>query len=118
MALFEHPSNKYSQPEVSGAMVKTPLTGVDCNTSFTLAFSEADLLAQAVLSCSTNATGINPAATIRYEKGVIKIAGPLYCPQTFTVQYLEKGKVTKEETRVFEYIGRWAKLSTLCYHQY
>ncbi|THU86229.1 NAD(P)-binding protein [Dendrothele bispora CBS 962.96] len=106
MALFEHPSNKYSQPSISGSMVMTPITGVDSNTSFTLSFSKADLSAQAVLSCSINAAGLEPGATIRYEKGVIKIAGPLYCPQSFTVQYFEKGKVVREETRNFEYAGR------------
>ncbi|KAF5355270.1 hypothetical protein D9758_006064 [Tetrapyrgos nigripes] len=106
MALFEHPDNKHSKPAITGAMLKTPITGVDRDTTFTLNFTEANLSAQAILSCSMNTTGIDPGATIRYEKGIIKIAAPLYCPQSFTVQYLEKGKVVKEETRIFEYVGR------------
>lgn len=45
---------------------------------------------------------------IRYERGTIVIAAPIYCPQSFTVQYYQEGKpgtVVREETRRFEYAG-------------
>lgn len=94
-------------------MLKTPLTGVDRSTSFTVTFSPDSpsdpntLAVQAVLSCNMNAahqTGV----IIRYERGTIAIAAPIYCPQSFTVQYFKEGKpgtVVKEETRRFEYVG-------------
>ncbi|KII87185.1 hypothetical protein PLICRDRAFT_42835 [Plicaturopsis crispa FD-325 SS-3] len=112
LALYEHPANKASQPSnITGTMLKTSLTGVDSNTSFTLTFSpsaESTLAAQAVLSCSMNAATIDPGATIRYERGVIIIPAPIYCPKTFTVQYFAPGKsgvVEREEKRSFEYVG-------------
>ncbi|KAK1227152.1 hypothetical protein PQX77_009786 [Marasmius sp. AFHP31] len=111
IALFEHPSNKLTKPtSITGSILKTPITGVDANTNFTLNFSEADLSAQAVLSCSINTNNTGNGVTIRYEKGSIRIAEPLYRPQSFTVTYLGKvnGKnaVVKEEKRFFEYIER------------
>lgn len=107
IALYEHPSNKFSSPsDITGAMIKTPLTGVDRNTSFTVAFSSSDFLSQAILSCSINAIGMKPGVTIRFEHGAIVIGTPIYCPHEFTVQYFEKGgEVIKEEKKVFEYIG-------------
>ncbi|KAJ8094436.1 hypothetical protein PM082_010870 [Marasmius tenuissimus] len=111
IALFEHPSNKLTKPtSITGSILKTPITGVDANTNFTLNFSEADLSAQAVLSCSINTNNTGNGVAIRYEKGSIRIAEPLYRPQSFTVTYLGKvnGKnaVVKEEKRFFEYIER------------
>ncbi|KAG1781045.1 hypothetical protein EV702DRAFT_1077323 [Suillus placidus] len=106
LALYEHPANRGAAPSnVSGAMLKTPLTGVDRNTSFTVTFAEKELAAQAILSCNLNVTSYQPGVIIRYEKGTITIAAPIYCPKSFTVQYLEDSKVTKEETRRFEYVG-------------
>ena len=87
-------------------MNKTPLTGVDRNTSFTVAFSSSELSAQAVLSCNINLNTMKPGVTIRFERGTIIIGTPIYCPNEFTVQYLGKGgEVTREERKVFEYVG-------------
>ncbi|KAK0467237.1 uncharacterized protein EV420DRAFT_1507837 [Desarmillaria tabescens] len=89
MALYEHHDNKLSVPSVSASMLKTPLTGVDSNTSFTLTFDAANLRAQAVLSCSINLSPINPGVTIRFERGIIKISPPIYCPKEYTVEYFD-----------------------------
>ncbi|KAF9269084.1 NAD(P)-binding protein [Marasmius fiardii PR-910] len=115
ITLFEHPSNNFAIPSsITGSILKTPITGVDANTTFTLNFSEAGLKAQAVLSCSINANSIDGGGgngvTIRYEKGIIRIAEPIFCPKNFTVTYTEKdsqgrNRVVKEEKRFFEYVG-------------
>jgi predicted dehydrogenase len=89
-------------------MIKTPLTGVDCNTSFIVDFSSS-LCAQAVLSCNINAAPLNPGVTIRYERGNILIDQPIFCPKSFTVQYSEPGKsseIVKEVKKEFKYVGR------------
>jgi hypothetical protein len=95
-------------------MLKTPLTGVDRSTSFTVTFSPDSpstpntLAVQAVLSCNMNAAPHQTSVIVRYERGTIAIAGPIFCPQSFTVQYFKEGKpgtVVKEETRRFEYVG-------------
>lgn len=104
LLLYENPANTNSYPSnISGAMLKTPLTGVDSNTSFTLTFSSAGLSAQAILSCSINLNPPNPGVIIRFEKGTIKIEPPIYCPKAFTVEY--NGGRLKEERKVFEYVG-------------
>ncbi|KAL4072914.1 hypothetical protein V8B97DRAFT_1916838 [Scleroderma yunnanense] len=103
LALYEHPSNKNSRPsQVTGAMLKTRLTGVDRSTSFIVTFDAAPSSASNTLA--TQATGV----VIRYERGVIVVTAPIYCPKSFTVQYYAEGKpgvVVKEETRRFEYVG-------------
>ncbi|KAK7056294.1 hypothetical protein VNI00_002847 [Paramarasmius palmivorus] len=105
MALYEHPSNNLTKPSVTASMLKTPITGVDRNTTFTLNFTESNLSAQAVLSCSINTNTLQPGVTIRYEKGLVHIAAPIYCPKSFTVSYFENKKLVKEEKRFFEYVG-------------
>lgn len=107
MALYEHPRNHLSGPtDVAGTMLKTPLTGVDSNTSFTVTFSKSDLQAQAVISCNINVNAQEPGVTIRFERGMITIPGPIYCPKEFTVhRFGEHGKVLKEERTVFQYVG-------------
>ncbi|KAJ7576891.1 hypothetical protein C8J56DRAFT_971858 [Mycena floridula] len=106
MALYEHPDNHRSKPSsISGSMLMTPLTNVDCNTSFTLVFDK--LAAQAVLGCSINVSSGDPGATIRFEKGAIKIARPLYCPLSFTVEYNDENhNIVKEEKFFFDNKGR------------
>lgn len=102
MAIYEHPSNAHSRPvSISSSMIKTPLTGVDANTSFTLTFPSA----QAILSTNINLT--SPfGCIIRYEHGSIVVAPPIYCPKQFTVQYHDSAhKVVREETRTFDYVG-------------
>ena len=87
-------------------MVKTPLTGVDRSTCFTLNFAE--LAAQAQLSCNINVPSQRTTATLRFRNGNILISEPIYCPKSFTVQYFEKpgsAKVQREETIHFEIIG-------------
>jgi predicted dehydrogenase len=85
-------------------MLKSPLTGVDTNTSFTLNFPDA----QAILTTSIN---INDAPSlgcnVRYEHGTITISPPLYCPKQFTVDYHDKdGKTIRQETRMTDYVGK------------
>jgi len=109
IALFEHPKNKGAKPtHVSGSMLKTPLTGVDASTSFTLTFSET-LQAQAILSDSITLPAPNPGVTVRYRNGTILVAPPIFSPRSFTVQYFDKpgsGNVVKEEVKKFEYVGK------------
>jgi len=113
VGLYEHPSNKKAKPSnVTGTMLKTPLTGVDRSTSWTVTFapkSPSDpnkLAAQAILSVNINAASNDPGVTIKYEKGIITIVSPIYLPKSFTVQYFEKDKGTvKTETRKFDYVG-------------
>lgn len=88
-------------------MLKTPLTGVDRSTSFTLTFSET-LQAQAVLTCNINAASPNPGASISYRGGTITIEAPIPVSTSFTVQYYDKpgsGNVIREATRKFSYEG-------------
>ncbi|KAJ4473606.1 hypothetical protein J3R30DRAFT_3296542 [Lentinula aciculospora] len=107
MALYENPANGATDPTITGSILKTPITGVDCNTSFTLNFKQSNLAAQAVLSCSINTNALNPGVTVRYEKGTIEVASPIYAPKSFAVRYLdEHGVIVKEEKRLFEYVGR------------
>lgn len=103
MLLYEHPSNALSRPvSISGSMLKTPLTGVDTNTSFTLNFPSS----QAVLSTSINVDSPSFGCTVRYERGSIIVRPPNYCPKKFTVEYLnDKSEVVREETRVVDYVG-------------
>lgn len=107
IALYEHPSNDFTSPtSITGAMVKTPVTGVDRNTSFTLNFSNSKLAAQAILSCSINLNPPESGVTIRFERGTIRVKVPIYCPKEFTVEYHNnKGALVREERRVFEYVG-------------
>lgn len=108
LALYEHPENKKARPtSISGSMVKTPLTGVDRSTSWSLNFSET-LLAQANLSCNITLPNVDPAAAIRYRNGSILIHPPLYKPTAFTVQHFDKpgsGKIVREEKKSFEIPG-------------
>lgn len=120
MALYEHPafSNTSASTNpigtdvsVTGSMLKTPLTGVDCLTSFVLNFTSSNFGAsggaQATLSCSINVDSLDPGATIRYERGLIKVAAPLPLPKSFNVVLYDKDKkVVREETKEFDYVGR------------
>ncbi|KAJ7355601.1 hypothetical protein DFH08DRAFT_503820 [Mycena albidolilacea] len=104
MTLYENSLNELTAPSaITGSILKTPLTGVDANTSFTLNFSK--IAAQAVLSCSINAVATDPGVTIRCEKGIIRVAPPIYCSKSFKVEYLSDGKVVREEEKKFEYVG-------------
>jgi hypothetical protein len=88
-------------------MLKVPISPtVDSNTVFSVAFSGGDLKAQASLTCSITLNPTEPGVVIRFERGNILISSPIYCPKAFTVQYFnKKGKVEREEKRVFEYVG-------------
>ena len=88
-------------------MIKTPLTGVDRNTCFTLCFP--GLGAQAQLSCNINVPSNGISATLRFRNGNILIPEPLHCPKSYTVQYFERpgsGKVHREEITRFDVPGR------------
>ena len=107
LALYEHPSNKNARPSsITGSIVKTPITGVDASTSFTLNFTE-HLRAQAILSCSMTVPSAHFGATIRYKNGNVLVKAPIYRPPAFTVQYYDKpgGDVVREETKAFKYVG-------------
>jgi hypothetical protein len=106
IALHEHPANNRLKPLVSASMVKTPLTGVDRSTCFTLTFPA--LAAQAQLSCNINIPSSSVGAVLRFRKGNILIPEPLYCPRSYTVQYFDKpgsGKVQREETVHIQHFG-------------
>jgi len=105
MCLYEHPRNKLSYPDqIAGTMLKTPLTGVDASTSWSLAFNT--LQAQASLSTSITTQGMEPAVRIRFRRGNILVAHPPFCPKEYTVQWLDDGgKVVKEDTRKVDWEG-------------
>lgn len=107
MALYEHPSNKHSRPShVTGSMVKTPLTGVDATTSFTVTFDpskekevNSSLAAQAILSTNITLTSLpGPVVIIRYQHGTIAIPGPIFAPKEFTVYYSTTDASISEES--------------------
>lgn len=106
MALYEYPTNNLSRPShITGSMVKTPLTGVDASTSFTVTFDPGDkskstLSAQAILSTNITVRHHNPVVVIRYQHGTITIPAPIYAPREFTVTYFGKG--TSEETKTIK----------------
>ena len=108
LALYEHPANKKALPtSVIGSILKTPLTGVDRSSAWTLNFTET-LEAQAILSCSITLPAISPGVTIRYRNGNILIESPIYRPPSFTVQYFDKpgsGKVVREEKKTVSHAG-------------
>jgi len=109
IALYEYPKNQAAKPShVGSSMMKTPLTGVDSSTSFTLTFS-GNLDAQAILSDSITLPATNPGVTIRYRQGNILVAPPIYSPRSFVVQYFDKpgsGTIIREEKKEFEYVGK------------
>lgn len=85
MALYEHPSNKFSGPSrITGSMIKTPLTGVDAITAYTVSFSSSQAILSTSMIVSSNP---GPVVTIRYQYGTITIATPIYAPKEFTVIY-------------------------------
>ncbi|KAI0060966.1 NAD-P-binding protein [Artomyces pyxidatus] len=107
IALYEYPSNKNSAPIVTSSLVKTPLTGVDANTAFTLTFPA--IPAQALLSCNINIPGSGgPGATLRFRNGNIIIPSPLFLPKSYTVQWFDRpgsGVVQREETVKVDIVG-------------
>jgi len=107
IALYEHSKNNRTKPSVVASIIKTPLTGVDRSTSFTLTFPA--LAAQAALSCSINLPAqSNRSATIRFRNGNIHLPAPIFCPKAYTVQYFDRpgsGVVQREETVRLEYVG-------------
>jgi len=104
IAMYENSKNNGQKPsKITGTMLKTPLTGVDSSTTFVLDFDK--LQAQAILSTSITISSPTPAVTIRFRKGNILIAPPIYRPTTLTVQYLDKegsDKIAREERIAFE----------------
>lgn len=115
LALYEHPSNKNSRPShVTGAMLRTPLTGVDRSTSFIVTFGTTSssasntLAAQAVLSCNFHTPSFQDGVVIRYENGVIVVHAPIFRPKAFTVQWYdpdEPGDIVHEDIERFDYVG-------------
>ncbi|TCD69642.1 hypothetical protein EIP91_006867 [Steccherinum ochraceum] len=108
VALYEHPSNKKAYPtKITGSIIKSPLTGVDSSTSWTLNFTKT-LQAQAILSASITLPAAKTGVIIRYRNGNILIDSPIYKPPSFTVQYFDKpgsGVIVREETKTVSYVG-------------
>ncbi|EJD07388.1 NAD-binding protein [Fomitiporia mediterranea MF3/22] len=118
IAMYEHPKNNRSRPSnITGSMLKTPLTDVDLSTSFTLTFSPSSsssqtnqqLLSQAILTCNITLPPLSPSGVIiRYRNGTIHVSPPIFSPRSFTVQYFDKpgsGTVIREEKHEVQYIG-------------
>ncbi|KAL1667845.1 hypothetical protein GGF50DRAFT_124472 [Schizophyllum commune] len=117
MLLYEHPANAGAKPAtISGSMLKTPRTGVDASSAFTLTFSpdsssstsspNQTLRAQAHLTCNTTLNAIDPGVIVRFQRGTIRVNAPIYCPKAFSVEYLDaKGLVEKKEEKKAEYVG-------------
>lgn len=113
MALYEHPSNNLSRPShLTGSMVKTPLTGVDVTTSFTVTFDpsrkkekEVDMFiaAQAILSTNITLSSLpGPVVIIRYQHGIISIPAPIFAPKEFTVSYYSTNTINANIDEVKE----------------
>ncbi|KAH9945723.1 NAD(P)-binding protein [Amylocystis lapponica] len=106
VALYEHPSNKGALPTgVSASMVKTPITGVDSSTSWTVNFTET-LRAQAILSVNMTIPSSDFGATIRYRGGNVILHPPIFRPSGYTVQYFTKpgsGVVERELKKSISY---------------
>lgn len=86
-------------------MLKTPLTGIDALTSWSLTFST--LHARAILSTSITSPGMNPAVNIRFRRGNILIAGPTFAPREYTIQWYDAdgNKVVKQDTKKVDWVG-------------
>ncbi|KZT10056.1 NAD(P)-binding protein [Laetiporus sulphureus 93-53] len=108
LALYDHPKNQKEKPtSISASMIKTPITGVDSSTAWSVNFTKT-LRAQAILSCSITVPTAHFGVTIRYRNGNIIIGTPIFKPTSFTVQYFDKpgsGVIIREEKRVFHYVG-------------
>jgi predicted dehydrogenase len=107
--LYENPTNNKLKPtNISASMIKTPLTGVDTSTAFTVAFGSGHLSAHAILSCNITIPASPLGVLARFRNGNIKIDAPIFSPRSFTVQYFDKpgsGKIVREETKTFSYVG-------------
>ncbi|KIJ56295.1 hypothetical protein M422DRAFT_23584 [Sphaerobolus stellatus SS14] len=85
MALYENPSNDRSAPILSSAsMLKTPRTGVDAFTSWTLDFPK--LGARADLSCNLVTLNAPESVRIQGTKGEILVHGPPARPTALTIR--------------------------------
>lgn len=108
LALYEHEKNNRRRPtSVVGAILKSPITGVDSSTSFTLTFEE--LQAQAILTCSITIPPPSPSLTIRFRSGTITVDAPIYRPLSYTIHYFSQpgsGEIVKTETKTFKHVGR------------
>lgn len=86
-------------------MLKSPLTGVDSQTTFILDFET--LQAQAILTCgiTISTPSTIPGAVIRLRNGNILVDAPIYRPKSVKVQWFDKpgsNKVAKEEVKQFD----------------
>jgi len=94
MALYENPANERNAPTVSSAsMQKTPRTGVDVFSSWTLDFPQ--LGARADLTC--NLATLNGPESVRVQgtKGEIVVRGPPSRPTALIIRR------QKEDSREF-----------------
>ncbi|KAL1746832.1 hypothetical protein HDZ31DRAFT_80968 [Schizophyllum fasciatum] len=118
MLLYEHPANASARPSrITGSMIKTPRTGVDVTSAFTLTFSpstlpgaeaasQAALNAQAHLTCSAVTHTLDPGATLRFQHGLIHLTSPIFRPQSFTLEHQDaRGLVVSKEERKADYVG-------------
>jgi predicted dehydrogenase len=107
--LYENPANGGRKPtSITGSMLKTPLTGVDASTSFTVAFGEGHQQAHGVLTCNITLPAMEPCVHARFRNGNIIIPSGIFRPTSFVVQWFDapgSGKIAREERRNFEYTG-------------
>jgi hypothetical protein len=103
MALYEHPSNNLTRPSnITGSMIKTPLTGVDATTAYNVSFAAS----QAILSTSILIpSNPGPTVIIRYQHGTITIATPIFAPKEFTVTYSMPNGPEETQTVKVEWEG-------------
>ncbi len=84
MTLHQDPANKGGAPEVTGSILKTPLTGVDEFTTMTLNFP--NMHAQGIATCSISvATDHECCCRIQGEKGEVVVPWPPFCPPMFKI---------------------------------
>lgn len=106
ITLYDHPENKGASPDVTGSILKTPLTGVDEFTTITLNFP--NLQAQGI--ATTNMSVKSPQAhvvLVQGEKADMSIPWAPYRPEAFTIHAKdESGNYTgHNDTRKFNIPG-------------
>ena len=106
LILYQHPDNKGEQPEVTGSVVKSKLTGVDESTTMVLNFPtlSAQGIATTNLAVRSSAKYV---VLVQGDKADMSIPWAPYRPTSFTIHEKdEEGVYTgKETTREFDIPG-------------
>lgn len=106
LTLYADPDNNHTAPEVSGSIVKTPLTGVDEFTTMVLNFPNMNAQGIATTSMSVRSTS-KYICLIQGEKADMTVPWAPYRPTSYTIHEKdEEGIYTgKEETKEFKIPG-------------